>query len=143
RGCNVHCSWTIEDRAIAFTRILELPAGNRVEDRVVTRPIAALAALAIGAGIVERDIGLGSADGLFTEAQFGSALEAHIVMNDFRPLDQPFENWPRFRPCEVDREAPLRTRRRLIIAMHEPDAVARQRLDLDDVGAHVAHHGRP
>src|SRR5690606_40711473 len=40
RGCNVHCSWTIEDRAIAFTRILELPAGNRVEDRVVTRPIA-------------------------------------------------------------------------------------------------------
>src|SRR5690606_28593181 len=87
--------------------------------------------------------GLGSSDGLFAETELGSALEAHIVMNDFRPLDQTLKDWPRFRPCKVDREAPLRPRRRLIITMHEPDAVARQRLDLDDVGAHVAHHGRP
>src|SRR5690606_36761440 len=36
RGRNVHCYWTIEGRAVAFARILKLPAGNRVEDRVVT-----------------------------------------------------------------------------------------------------------
>src|SRR3546814_6569345 len=62
------------------------------------------------------------------------------MMDELGPFEEALQD--RLRPGlgQVEREAALRARRRLIIAVHEADAVAGQRLDLDDVRAHVAHH---
>src|SRR3546814_20566102 len=51
------------------------------------RSVAAFALLAIGADIVERDVGVIFANALFAEAELRRALEAHIVVNDLGPLD--------------------------------------------------------
>src|SRR3546814_4995736 len=112
--------------------MFELPSRDRVEDRVRARPVAARAALAVGARIVEGDVGIVPPDALLAEPQFRRALETHVMMDELGPFEEALQD--RLRPGlgQVEREAALRARRRLIIAVHEADAVAGQRLDLDD-----------
>src|SRR3546814_17648389 len=58
RGRDVHRAGAVEDRAVALAGIFELPSRDRVEDRVIARPVAARAALAVGARLVQGDVGI-------------------------------------------------------------------------------------
>src|SRR3546814_5566447 len=53
RGRYVHRARTVEDRPIALAGVVEFPSGERVEERIIARPVAAGAALPIGPRIVE------------------------------------------------------------------------------------------
>src|SRR3546814_18647031 len=109
---------------MALAGVFEFPAGERVEDRIIARPVAARAALAIGARIVERDVGVVRAYAFLAEPEIRRALETHIVMHDLGPFEQPLEDRLRRGLGEVEREAAFRARGGLVKAVHAADAVA-------------------
>src|SRR3546814_4699937 len=91
RGRDVHRAGAVEDRAVALAGIFELPSRDRVEDRVIARPVAARAALAVGARIVEGDVGIVPPDALLAEPQFRRALETHVMMDELGPFEEALQ----------------------------------------------------
>lgn len=103
------CRLDVEDpepgelRRVSDATVLDLPACKRLEDRVETRAVGAIAVLSVARHVTEDDVRVDRAQAGLVDAELRCCLRSLVVVDDVGPFDELTQNLSARLGGEIDR----------------------------------------